>query len=104
MPGFCCNSRPGGIESAEGVGLRKKKNASTRLLSQFSVRADQPFCSCHHNDSRCVSNATGQDRSGVDSMKQHLGTKKNVSTWLLSHIDARSADRVGARALRIFYI
>jgi hypothetical protein len=44
------------------------------------------------------------DRVGGAEITRKAGQKKNVSTRLLSQIDARSGDRVGSRAHRVFYI
>jgi len=44
------------------------------------------------------------DRVGGAEIIGKSGQKKNVSTRLLSQTDARSGDRVGARARRVFYI
>jgi hypothetical protein len=44
------------------------------------------------------------DRVGGAEITRKSGQKKNVSTRLLSQIDARSGNCVGAHAQRVFYI
>lgn len=44
------------------------------------------------------------DRASGTEFTGESGQKKNVSTRLLSQIDARSGNRVGAPAQRLFFI
>jgi len=44
------------------------------------------------------------DRVGAAKITGKSGQKKNVSTRLLSQIDAGSGNWLGARAQRVFYI